>query len=87
MSSRPLATAAASATPNPALAHALRLSPYYDHLDATNLPQGYAPFQGPAGKRYAVLDTPLEKSQNDNRVYRSDTSGSNQLVLADCFFW
>lgn len=58
---------------------ALRLSPHFEHLDSTKLPNGYKGEQSCAGHAYAVLDTPIEKSPNDDRGYR--------CILLLCSCW
>ena len=52
---------------------ALRLSPHFEHLNSKALPKGYAPFKG-QDKKYAVLELPIEKSENDQREYRCSSS-------------
>lgn len=57
-------------TPSSSFQEALKLSPYFEHLDATAKIQGYASGQSSAGHNYSVLDVPIEKSPNDAREYR-----------------
>lgn len=58
---------------------ALRLSPHFEHLNSKALPKGYAPFKG-QDKKYAVLESPIEKSENDQREYRCSTSPEERIV-------
>lgn len=58
-------------TKSPSFQDALKLSPHFDHLDATARPTGYSALDKTVGQhKYAVLETPIEKSPNDDRGYR-----------------
>jgi len=67
------------------LSAALKLSPHFEHLDASKLPKGYTQFTEQHGKRYAVLETPIQKSANDNRDYRMIRleNGLEALICSD----
>lgn len=68
----------------PSLDAALKLSPHFEHLNSKTLPKGYSAFKGD-DKKYAVLELPIQKSENDQRQYRMIRleNGLEALICSD----
>lgn len=80
--SRFLATPASAASP---LADALRISPYFDHLDGKNVPQGYKAAPAIDGQTFHIWDKEVQKSELDDRQYRLIRleNGMEALLVSD----
>lgn len=63
-------TTAAGSSTTTSFQEALKLSPYFEHLDSTAQIKEYKSGQSSAGYNYSILDVPIEKSPNDPREYR-----------------
>jgi insulysin len=70
--------------PSP-LAQALSLSPYFDHLNGEKPPKGYKPTETSNGTRFFVWQSPLRKSELDERAYRMIRleNGLEALLVSD----